>query len=154
MFWKKARELILQDIHKARELLQLPIVLDGEVLSEKSMTLDEVAELYFGKRKDSITKQHYKSSLKYWAEFKKQVKVKRIADLTETHFISFEDWLKKQKQKKSWSNDTFNNRLNCVSTVFNQALETRGLNESERKHLIRVVSICNFEYEAGSEFNL
>ncbi len=153
VFWKKARELILNDINKARDLLQLPIVLDGEALSEKSMNLDEVADLYFNKRKNSITKEHFRNSLKYWNEFKKNVKIKKIGDLTEKHFVDFESWLKNQKKKKDWSNDTFNNRLNCISTIFNQALETRGLGDSEKKHLVRVVSICNFEYAAGSEFN-
>ena len=52
-FWKKARYLILEDIVGARKKLELPIELNGKYYKDKSLTLDEILELFFSKDRNN-----------------------------------------------------------------------------------------------------
>ncbi|MFA6175888.1 MAG: hypothetical protein WC765_04850 [Phycisphaerae bacterium] len=81
VFWKQARELILNDIHKARKLLNLPIVLDGTAVSHKAITLDEIETMFFAKRRKPMSAGYKQYAIRFWKEFKRVVNVKMVSDI-------------------------------------------------------------------------
>jgi len=53
--YAKARELILKDISDAQKKLHLPIELKGTFKTVKSITLDEIGDIYFEKRRKPMS---------------------------------------------------------------------------------------------------
>jgi integrase len=134
IFWKTARELILNDIHKARKLLNLPIFIDGKVLSEKSITLQEIGDLYFDKRRKPISYTYKKDGLRFWKEFCKCVGVSRVGDVILELIDRYEDYLYASLTKHKWSSASLNNRIALVKSVLSNAVK-RVNNPSDIEHL-------------------
>ena len=141
IFWKNARELILNDIHKARKLLNLPIVLNGKVLSEKSITLQEIGDLYFYKRRKPISYTYKKNGLRFWKEFCKCVGVLRVGDVSLELIDKYEDYLYASLTKHKWSSASLNNRISLVKAVFASAIK-RVNSPSDIEHLRIVIQYC------------
>ena len=141
IFWQNARELILSDIHKARKLLNLPIVLDGKVISEKSVTLQELGELYFEKRRKPMSIVYKKDGLRFWKEFCQCVAVPRVGDVSLELIDRYEDYLYASVKKHAWSSATLNNRIAMIKTVFANAMK-RVTSPSDIEHLRIVLQYC------------
>lgn len=152
--YAKARELILQDIVKARKEMNLPIKLEGTYRTDKSITLDELGSIYFEKLGKTFNSRHKDNAETYWDEFKKIVKIKRISQLDADSVEKYEEWIKSQSKKRGWENSTINNRLTAVATVFNQTYKKyKRLKASDKEYLKEARLLCSFNYAPTSDFD-
>lgn len=133
-----ARELILNDIHKARKLLNLPIVLDGKVFSEKSIELAKVKELYFEKRRKPMSSAYIKIGKLLWNDFIKCIGVKRVSDITIDLIDKYEDYLYDCAKTKKWASASINNRIGLVKAALSYAAKKVN-SPSDIEHLRRVL---------------
>ena len=149
----KARELILRDIHEARKKMNLPIELKGTFKTEKSITLNEIGNLYFDERRKSVSKDYKREGKMHWGEFKKVVKVRMISLLNEDHFDKYEKWVYSTAKEKEWSNTTINIRLSLVSRVLNRVFKEFKLKQSDREHLKNARECCSFYYADKPDYD-
>lgn len=152
--YSRARALILQDIGKARKEMNLPIKLDGTYRTDKSITLDEIGDIYFEKLGKSSKSRHKDNAKVYWNEFKKIVKVKRVSQLDIDSVERYEKWIKTQGKKKKWGNSTINNRLSAVVAVFNQTYKRyKRLKASDKESINEARLLCSFNYRDKPDFD-
>ncbi|GAG09014.1 unnamed protein product, partial [marine sediment metagenome] len=90
LFWQKARELILNDIDKARELLNLNIRVDNA--PEVTIKLSHAYQL-FKKNPNYLDLSDKKRIHTYWNEFTKIVSDKRIHNITLKDLLSYRDYI-------------------------------------------------------------
>lgn len=123
LIWQKARELILFDLPEARKRLNLPIRLDGPVKPLKSISLQEIGNLYFQHPRFHRMSQRYRWEAKrYWKEFCRLVKVKTIQDITIPTIDSYQEAIYRISKERKWAGGaSVNNRFSVVKTIFKNA---------------------------------
>ena len=151
--YAKARALILQDIHKARKEMNLPIKLDGTYRTEKSITFDEVGDIYFEKSGKKLNPRHKINLQRYWEEFKRNVKVKMVSQLSADLVDEYEKWIYFQAKKKKWENSTISNQLSTAITIFNQVYKNKRLKPSDKEYIKDARLLCSFNYPQSPDYD-
>ena len=124
LFWRKARQLILQDIHAARKKLNLPIEIVGSVKLTKSVSLERIGDLFFQRKELSgKTKRYLRESKVYWKEFISYSGARRARDVTIEAVDTYQDRIREIANRKKWKGSSINNRFSLVKGVFKAALK-------------------------------
>ncbi|MBN1816306.1 MAG: tyrosine-type recombinase/integrase [Sedimentisphaerales bacterium] len=136
--WAKARELILKDITEARKQLNLPIRLDGTYKDDKSITLMQLQQMFFEKRRKPLSRDYKRDGLRFWREFVKVLNIKMVSQITPLMIEAYEDWVYSQKENNKWSSSSVNNRFDLVKAVFGYCFDKiRSTSDKEHLRIIR-----------------
>jgi integrase len=150
-FYARFRELILDNPQLVAERTGIAEIgyLQKLTPPAESLTLRQVADLYFNKRKKLTAHWKRKQSL-YWREFVKIVGAATVRDIAIDDIQRYHDTIWNQYEKNDLSTTWLSQRFECVSTVFRYALKS-GKDQQEVRRVIDLTAVFEKPRKNGAD---
>jgi hypothetical protein len=144
IIWSKAREIILADPIEASRKLNIPQIANLYNLKAPppSLRLQEVASLYYNKRK-KLTKHEKMASESFWNQFCDIVGVGTIREITVDHIHKYQNELYDIHQREEFSSVWISHRFSKIITIFRNAMKS-GRNQNELAEVLNYFKIFDF----------
>lgn len=151
VFWSRVRKEILTNPVKVSQLTGIEEIayLRNLPSPEKSLTLDEISNIYINRKAKPLSAKMKRDSGNWWREFKKIIAKDDIRSITQDDINNYHDTIHDNAHNNNYSPTWIKHRFNTVKTILNYALKK----VSNKTDIRIVLDYCElFEYPERNHF--